>query len=136
MKQLSRILVLILIFAVLLTACSKGDTTKDDQKQNEPQTNTDANKEDKNNDKNTDDKPDTSGLPVSSKDTLVIAHQSDSIDLDMHGSTTNATIKIKGQVYEPLIELTVDNELLPLLATSWEYIDDHGTLQILSLIHI
>lgn len=135
MKKLTKVLVLVLIFAMLLTACSKGDTTNDEQKNDNTQTNT--NTENKDNDKKEDGKkeeekkPDASTptVPVSSKDTMILAHQTDSIDLDPHGSTTNSTLKIKNQVYEPLVEMTIDNEIKPALATSWEYIDDAGTVQ-------
>ena len=138
MRKLSRVLVLVLVLAMLLTACSSGDTTTDDADQTtEDQTTTTT----PSTEENTEDKEETTdntqgsettdgSLPVSSKDTLVIAHESDSIDMDPHGSTTNTTLKIKNQVYEPLIELNIDNELLPALATSWEYIDDNATLQV------
>lgn len=138
MKKLSKVLVLVLVLAMLLTACSSGDGKKDDGKTDGNNTTpttpttpdtkpTDDGKKD--DDKKDDTKP-TTGLPTSSKDTLILAHQTDSIDLDPHGSTTNSTLKIKNQVYEPLVEMTIDNEVKPALATSWEYIDDNGTLQL------
>lgn len=64
------------------------------------------------------------------KDTLVIAHKQDMADMNPAGNTTNATIKIKAQVYETLIERTTDNKFLPLLAESWEWSKDYLTLTI------
>ena len=134
MKKLSKVLVLVLVLAMLLTACSSGDTTTaEEDATTEDQTTTTTPSTDENTegeDAQTTDEGTTSDLPVSTKDTLVIAHLQDSTDKDIHGATTNSTLKIKSQVYEPLIELNIDNELLPALATSWEYIDDNATLQV------
>ncbi len=66
------------------------------------------------------------------KDTLTIAVREDMADKDpVSGSTTNATEKIKAQVYETLIERTVpDNEFKPLLAESWKWSEDYLELTV------
>lgn len=66
----------------------------------------------------------------SAKDTLVIAVQQDQADHNPFGNTTNATVKIKSQVYETLIERTIENEFKPLLAESWKWSDDYLTLTV------
>ncbi len=63
-------------------------------------------------------------------DTLVIAHREDMGDMNPSGITTNATVKIKAQVYETLIERTAENEFKPLLAESWKWSDDYMTLTV------
>ena len=74
----------------------------------------------------------TEGGETAVKDTLTIAHKQDMVDKDpINGSTTNATIKIKANVYETLIERTVpENEMKPLLAESWEWNDDYTELTV------
>ena len=64
------------------------------------------------------------------KDTLVIAHQVDCGDMNPHGLTSFDYWKIKAQCYEPLFRLDFEtNEIIPLLATGYEWIDNQ-TLQI------
>lgn len=64
------------------------------------------------------------------KDTLVIAHANDCGDMNPHGLTSMNYWKIKAQCYEPLFRLDYEtNEIEPLLATGYEWIDNQ-TLQI------
>lgn len=73
----------------------------------------------------------TENVVTAAKDTLIIAHKQDMVDKNPAGNTTNATIKIKAQVYETLIERNTDtNEYLPLLAESWEWSDDYMALTV------
>lgn len=61
---------------------------------------------------------------VSSKDTLIVAVQADSGDLNPHGSSSTSHDRVKLQVYESLFFLTYENELLPWLAESYEWVDN------------
>jgi len=128
MKKTTRVLALILALAMLLAACG-GGTTQPAQTSNQPAQSSGGESSQPAQTSSNEPASTGNGLPVSSKDTLILAHQTDSIDLDPHGSTTNSTLKIKNQVYEPIVEMTIDNEIKPALATEWEYIDDKGTLQ-------
>ena len=129
MKQWSKALVFILAMAILLAACGADPQT---DSPTDPAQTPDAAPTGAPGAVQPNGEPErpTSDRPVSSKDTLIIAHEQDSTDMDIHGSTTNTTLKIKSQVYEPLIEQTVEGEFLPALATQWEYIDDAATLQL------
>lgn len=65
------------------------------------------------------------GDSVAAKDTLVIAHQVDCGDMNPHGLTSFDYWKIKAQCYEPLFRLNYEtNEIEPLLATGYEWLDD------------
>ena len=138
MKKKSRAILLFLIVSLLISACASEEAAAESQGQEAGQTaeteQTMATDETVETGMQAQEdgagKETAGGLPVSTKDTLIIAHEQDSTDLDIHGSTTNMTLKIKSQVYEPLIEQTIEGEFFPALATQWEYIDDNGTLQL------
>jgi peptide/nickel transport system substrate-binding protein len=137
LKKWSKLLIWILVLVLLLSACSTGDRKEDNgnpakEASTTANSSADTAEKEKSEDGQSESGEETEDgqmLPVSAKDTLVVAHEADSIDLDPFGSTTDVTLKIKSQVYEPLVEMTIDNEILPALATEWEYIDDNGTLQ-------
>lgn len=68
------------------------------------------------------------GAPA--KDVLTIAHKMDCGDLNPHGLTSFDNWKVKSQCYETLFTLDFDtNELIPVLATGYEWIDN-ATLKI------
>lgn len=58
------------------------------------------------------------------KDTLIVAVAADSGDLNPHGNYSTSLARIKAQVYEGLFFLTYENELIPWLATGYEWKDD------------
>ena len=58
------------------------------------------------------------------EDVLQWSSQGDAITLDPHAENEGLTLATQGQIYEPLIELSPDLELIPTLATSWSFIDD------------
>ncbi|WP_432355857.1 glutathione ABC transporter substrate-binding protein [Sporosarcina sp. A2] len=65
------------------------------------------------------------GKGASSEDTLVIARLSDAESLDHHFmATINAASVTHGNIYEGLVGRDKGAELQPLLADSWEQIDD------------
>lgn len=67
----------------------------------------------------------TKGTGASSEDTLVIARLSDAESLDHHFmSTINAASVTHGKIYEGLVGRDKNAELQPLLAESWEQLDD------------
>lgn len=64
--------------------------------------------------------------PVSAQAENVLqwSSQGDAITLDPHAENEGLTLATQAQIYEPLIELSPDLELIPTLATSWSLIDD------------
>ena len=61
---------------------------------------------------------------ASTKDTLVVASVQDCQDLDPQGAASQQTWRMKMQVYEPIVQMDGDNNLMPCLAESWEWEDD------------
>src|SRR5699024_9199814 len=55
---------------------------------------------------------------------LTVAIPSDAISMDPHGKHDVPTLQIRDEIYEPLITLDDDLELVPLLAEEWEEIDE------------
>src|SRR5699024_924885 len=55
---------------------------------------------------------------------LTVAIPSDAISMDPHGNNDVPSEQIRDEIYEPLITLDEDLELVPLLAEEWEEIDE------------
>jgi ABC-type transport system substrate-binding protein len=64
------------------------------------------------------------GFGSARENSLVIARPSDAISLDSNQETTAPGAWVYGNIIEPLIVLNPDMELVPRLATSWEFISD------------
>ncbi len=62
--------------------------------------------------------------PAATKDTLVVAQNSDAKTLDPHGTNDNASSRVTKQIYETLIHQNEKMELSEGLATSWEQVDE------------
>lgn len=58
------------------------------------------------------------------KDTIVVGMGADAVSLDPHRSNDQSSSRVRRQIYETLILQTEDLELVPLLAESWEQLDD------------
>lgn len=58
------------------------------------------------------------------KDTLIVATNAGPVDLDPHGTTDQNTYDVRYQVYEALVRVGVSGEILPGLASEWEWADD------------
>lgn len=58
------------------------------------------------------------------KDILTVAAAADPPTLDPHAASLAQTVNALNPVYETLVRYTEDGELIPLLAESWEQIDD------------
>lgn len=58
------------------------------------------------------------------KDTLVIASYSDITDLDPNNIDAQSSHVVKRQMYETLISIDSEGNLIPVLAESWEFADD------------
>lgn len=58
------------------------------------------------------------------KDTLVIAQGADIKSLDPHATNDQPSSRVMRQIYDTLVETTVDMELVPGLAENWERIDE------------
>lgn len=57
-------------------------------------------------------------------DSLVIAQGAHPASLDPHQSNDQPSSRVNKQIYEPLVAATVDMEIVPAIAESWEPIDD------------
>lgn len=58
------------------------------------------------------------------KDTLIIAVDREPVTLNPHGSNDNGTHFVNNLIFERLVTLDNDMNLIPVLATTWEFIDD------------
>lgn len=58
------------------------------------------------------------------KDTLTVAAAADPPTLDPHAASLAQTVNALNPVYETLVRYNEDSELIPLLAESWEQVDD------------
>ncbi|GAK13695.1 LOW QUALITY PROTEIN: oligopeptide ABC transporter, periplasmic oligopeptide-binding protein OppA [Geomicrobium sp. JCM 19039] len=56
---------------------------------------------------------------------IVIAVDSDVVDLDPHGSNDTSSTHVRTNIYEALVEHDADMELQPALAEDWEQIDEY-----------
>ena len=68
------------------------------------------------------------GLAQEDDNTLVMARAVDATGLDPHTQTAFASLRLIELVYEPLVLLDEDLNLVPGLAESWEFSDDATTL--------
>jgi peptide/nickel transport system substrate-binding protein len=65
-----------------------------------------------------------SGTAWAIKDTLTIGMASDAKTLDPHGTNDTTSSSTMIQIYEPLLEVAADKSLVPVLAESWEQLDE------------
>jgi peptide/nickel transport system substrate-binding protein len=94
-KKIIMILSAVMVFALVLTACGT--------------------------------KPAEEGNPSGDKvekDTLVIAQGADAKSLDPHSTNDQPSSRVSKQIYNTLVESTVDMELVPGLAESWNQVDE------------
>jgi peptide/nickel transport system substrate-binding protein len=59
---------------------------------------------------------------------LVMARAADATGLDPHTQTAFASLRLVELIYEPLVTLDADLNIVPALAESWEFSDDAQTL--------
>lgn len=57
--------------------------------------------------------------------TLIVVTNAGPADLDPHGSTDQNTHDVCYQMYEPLVTVGVSGEIVPCLATEWNWVDDY-----------
>ena len=69
------------------------------------------------------------GGEIAGERVIVIAQSNDVSSLDPHGHNEPTSGNVTRMMYDGLIRLTADNEYVPCLATSWEYLDQN-TVQI------
>ncbi len=62
------------------------------------------------------------------ENTLVVARAADTTGLDPHTQTAFASFRLLELIYEPLVTLDSDLNIIPALAESWEFGDDSQTL--------
>ncbi|MEO8393732.1 MAG: ABC transporter substrate-binding protein, partial [Chloroflexota bacterium] len=60
--------------------------------------------------------------------TLIMARATDATGLDPHTQTAFASFRLLELIYEPLVELDADLNVVPALAESWKLSDDGLTL--------
>ena len=59
------------------------------------------------------------------QDTLVVGIITDPLTLDPNDNNMQASHTVKRNIYEPLVTIDDDNNVVPCLAESWEYEDDY-----------
>lgn len=62
--------------------------------------------------------------PTTTKDTLVIAQGADPKSLDPYGTTDTPAIRVAKCMYESLVKLDDEGNVVPCLAESWDVVDD------------
>ena len=62
------------------------------------------------------------------KDTLVFAQLTEARALNPHTSTDQYSQRVIANIYDRLVEVDADMNIVPSLATSWEIVDDNNTL--------
>ncbi|MCB1516296.1 MAG: ABC transporter substrate-binding protein [Hyphomicrobiaceae bacterium] len=67
------------------------------------------------------------GLPVQAAE-LRMAWSQDATGLDPHKQTAFSSIRLLELIYEPLVQLNADLEVVPAVASSWSFSDDGLTL--------
>ena len=67
-------------------------------------------------------------LAQDNKNTLILARATDATGLDPHTQTAFASFRLLELIYEPLVELDADLNIIPALAESWSFSDDGLTL--------
>src|SRR5699024_1496975 len=66
----------------------------------------------------------TGDIETSNGGDLTVAIPSDAISMDPHGNNDVPSEQVRDEIYEPLITLDDNLELVPLLAEEWEEIDE------------
>jgi peptide/nickel transport system substrate-binding protein len=69
-------------------------------------------------------------LAAAQSNTLVVARAADTTGLDPHTQTAFASFRLLELIYEPLVTLDADLNIVPALAESWEFSDDAQTLTV------
>ncbi len=64
------------------------------------------------------------GLAQDESNTLIMARAADATGLDPHTQTAFASFRLLELIYEPLVTLDADLNVVPALAESWEFNDD------------
>ncbi len=64
------------------------------------------------------------GAETAASGDLVIAMQDDVVSIDPHGSNDTASAQVRMNIYETLVNQTMDMELVPGLAEEWEAVED------------
>ncbi|HLV34805.1 MAG TPA: ABC transporter substrate-binding protein [Spirillospora sp.] len=70
----------------------------------------------------------SSGTAQDSENVLVMARAADTTGLDPHTQTAFASFRLLELIYEPLVDLDADLNIIPALAESWEFNDDATVL--------
>lgn len=68
------------------------------------------------------------GLSSAQGNILIMARAADTTGLDPHTQTAFASLRLLELVYEPLVNLDADLNIVPSLAETWEFSDDAMTL--------
>lgn len=69
-----------------------------------------------------------SAVVPASAETLRMAWSQDATGLDPHKQTAFSSLRLLELVYEPLVRLNADLEIIPAIAESWEFSEDGKTL--------
>lgn len=101
MKRSWQILALLLVVLLVVSSCTPAPSTGTETPSDDP-----------------------AGEPVASGDPVIIAQGSDAVSLDPHGQNDQASSRVRVQMFDTLLMQDKDLEFQPLLATSWDQIDE------------
>jgi len=114
-NKLFWLLTLFISIMLVLAACSGDDNdTEPEQDDEEEETPVETEEEE----------TEEGATETSDEDHVIIATNSDIVDLDPHGSNDVPSSNVRRNIYDTLVHQTPDLELVPGLATEWEQVDD------------
>ncbi len=114
-NKLFWLLTLFISIMLVLAACSGDDNdTEPEQDDEEEETPVETEEEE----------TEEGATETTDEDHVIIATNSDIVDLDPHGSNDVPSSNVRRNIYDTLVHQTPDLELVPGLATEWEQVDD------------
>src|SRR5690625_714369 len=114
-NKLFWLLTLFISIMLVLAACSGDDNdTEPEQDDEEEETPVETEEEE----------TEEGATETSDEDHVIIATNSDIVDLDPHGSNDVPSSNVRNNIYDTLVYQTPELELVPSLAKSWEQIDE------------
>lgn len=114
MKRSWQILALLMVLLLVVTSCSPAPTGDDPAPADPAETEDPADEEE----------PEEPAEPADEEEELIIAQGADAVSLDPHGQNDQSSSRVRVQMFDTLLMQDKNMEFQPLLATSWEQIDD------------
>lgn len=109
MKRSWKILALLMVLTLMITSCAPAATTDGDTETPTTQTPSE----------------DPADKPAEADgEELIVAQGADAVTLDPHGQNDQSSSRVRVQIFDNLLMQDKNMEFVPLLATSWEQVDD------------